>query len=318
MHTKLSDSTIQLGEPIEHRGIVIAPLFPRRQPQAEYLTLEEAIPLGLRVTEVDAAGSVPELLVTNPLEANILLYDGEELIGAKQNRILNVTVLAPAQSETRIPVSCVEEGRWSARSGAFSPAPHTAYHELRRVKADMLSAEPMALGIAQAQVWEEVRSKAARLSAESPTGAEADMFRSREDDLALRRNAFPYLPGQSGTLFALGAQRLCLDYVSRPESFARLYSKLLDGYLLDGIEYAGQKAASAEALDAFIAQVAEAPRSRRRSVGLGDDIRLRRDGVVGSGLELEGELLQLCAFSTDASTAAAHTTIARPARRRSS
>src|SRR6266568_1721103 len=184
MHTKLSDSTIQLGEPVEHRGIVIAPLFPRRQPQAEYLTLEEAIPLGLRVSEVDATGSVPELLVSNPLEANVLLYDGEELIGAKQNRILNVTVLVPAESETRIPVSCVEEGRWSARSSFFAAAGHTAHAGLRRLKAEALSAEPMALGLAQSQVWDEVRGKAARLSAHSPTGAQADVFRSREDDLA--------------------------------------------------------------------------------------------------------------------------------------
>ena len=71
---------------------MIAPLFPRRQPVAEYLTLEDALPLGLRVEEVDGGGSVPELAVHNPLEANVLLYDGEELLGAKQNRILNVTV----------------------------------------------------------------------------------------------------------------------------------------------------------------------------------------------------------------------------------
>src|ERR671930_1654670 len=113
---------IQLGEPVEHRGVVIAPLFPRTDPRAEYLTLEQAIALGFHVTEVDAAGSVPELLAKNPLDANVLLYDGEELLGAKQNRILNVTVLVPAHAETRIPVSCVEQGRWAARSAGFASA----------------------------------------------------------------------------------------------------------------------------------------------------------------------------------------------------
>jgi hypothetical protein len=132
MSPNLSESTFQIGEPVVHRGIVVAPLFPRRQPRADYITLEEAIPLGFRVTEVDAGGAVPELLARNPLDANVLLYDGEELVGAKQNRILNVTVLLPGVSETRIPVSCVEEGRWSARSAAFTAARHTAYPELRR------------------------------------------------------------------------------------------------------------------------------------------------------------------------------------------
>ncbi len=71
---------IQLGDPVEHRGVVIAPLFPRTDPRAEYLTLDEAIPLGFHLTELDAAGSVPELLAKNPLDSNVLLYDGEELL----------------------------------------------------------------------------------------------------------------------------------------------------------------------------------------------------------------------------------------------
>ena len=44
------------------------------------------------------------------------------------------------------------------------------------------------------------------------------------------RQAFPLVPGQSGAALALGDGQLCLDYVSRPAAFARLYPKLLDGY----------------------------------------------------------------------------------------
>src|SRR6266511_802990 len=237
---------IQLGDPVERRGVVIAPLFPRTDPRAEYLTLDEAIPLGFHVTELDAAGSVPELLAKNPLDANVLLYDGEELLGAKQNRILNVTVLVPARSETKIPVSCVEEGRWHARSAHFAP------------------------------------------------GAQADIYRAKPtpDDV---RGAFPLVPGQSGALLALG-DRFCLDYVSRPDAFARLYPKLLEGYLLDAREHAGDRPAEWEA---FLERTLTAPRSRRASAGLGEDVRLAADNLVGSGLELDGELVQLCAFSSD-------------------
>jgi len=56
-------------------------------------------------------------------------------------------------------------------------------------------------------------------------------------------------------LLALG-EDLCLDYVSQPEAFSRLYPKLRAGYLLDA-------------------------------------------RIVGSGLELDDELLQLCAFTGD-------------------
>jgi len=315
MSTNLS-STIQLGEPVVHRGIVIAPLFPRRQPCADYILLEEAIPLGFCVTEVDAAGSAPELLAHSPLDSNVLLYDGEELVGAKQNRILNVTVLVPARSETRVPVSCVEEGRWSARSAAFAAAKHTAYPALRRRKAELLSADPLAHGLAQRDVWEEVSTKAARLHADAPTHAQADIFQARDADLGALRRAFPLAAGQSGAILALGSDALALDYVSRPQAFQSLYPKLLDGYLLDAIERLEGKAADRRALDSFVKLIETAPRSRRASVGLGDDVRLRTGGVVGSGLEVDGELVQLSAFSSDEPARPA-TRVARPSKRAS-
>ena len=49
------------------------------------------------------------------------MLDGEELIGAKQNRILNTTVLVAAHTEVTIPVSCVEQGRWGYRGRQFRP-----------------------------------------------------------------------------------------------------------------------------------------------------------------------------------------------------
>ena len=300
---------IQLGDPVEHSGVVIAPLFPRTDPRAEYLTLDEAIPLGFHVTELDAAGSVPELLAKNPLDSNVLLYDGEELLGAKQNRILNVTVLVPARSETKIPVSCVEEGRWSARSAHFGPSTHTAYPELRRRKAVQLSAAPLEPGAAQAAVWEEVALKSDRLGVHSPTRAQADIYNAKPAPDFLR-DAFPLVPGQSGALLALG-DRFCLDYVSRPDAFARLYPKLLAGYLLDAREHTTDDKPSD--VDAFLERTLKAPRSRRASAGLGEDVRLAADNLVGSGLDLDEELIQLCAFSTD--TRAPRTRITPPSSR---
>jgi ARG and Rhodanese-Phosphatase-superfamily-associated Protein domain len=314
--SQLVIESIQLGEPVEHRGVVVAPLFPRQQPRAEYLTLEEAIPLGFQIAEIDEAGVVPELLAGNPLESNVLLYDGEELLGAKQNRILNVTVLVAAASETRIPVSCVEEGRWSARSAYFDAAKHTAYPELRRRKAERLSADPLALGLAQSEVWASVHEKSSRHGVHSPTHAQADIFKQRQNDFSALRDAFSAAPGQCGALFALGPDHLCLDYVSRPEAFMRLYPKLLEGYLLDAIEGLDIEPANDERLAEFIASITCTARSRRASAALGDDIRLRGEDIVGSGLEYNDELVRLSAFSTARGSSSAATRITRPSWRR--
>lgn len=309
-------SLLQLGEPVEHRGIAVVPLFPRTQPRAEYVTLDEALPLGFRVTEVDEAGVVPELLVENPLDLPVLLYDGEELVGAKQDRILNVTVLVAAASATKIPVSCVEHGRWSRQTEHFAAAPHAAYPELRRRKAEQQLAAPSARGIAQSVVWDAVADKAARLSVRSATDAHSDIFASRERELAALRDAFPPQAGQAGAILLLGAKPVCLDYASRPDAFARLYPKLLDGYLLDALEHLDEKAAGRDGAAAFVADVDEARRARTPSVGLGEDVRLHGRALVGGGVELDGELIQLSAFTNGYGAQRTPARVARPARRR--
>jgi environmental stress-induced protein Ves len=65
----------------------------------------------VEVAEVDESGQFSRLKVINRSDLSVLILDGEELVGAKQNRIVNTTILIAAESVTIIPVSCVEQGR---------------------------------------------------------------------------------------------------------------------------------------------------------------------------------------------------------------
>ena len=307
--------TFQLGEPVEHRGIVVTPLFPARDPVAAYITLDEALPRGLTITEIDAAGSVPELAVINPLGVAVLLYDGEELAGAKQNRILNVSVLVGAGAKLPIPVSCVEQGRWARSTTGFDSASHISHAHLRRRKAELLAAQPLARGIAQSEVWMEIGEKQQRMSVASPTGAARDTFEAYGERLRGLEDAFPLEPGQCGAVLAIGDD-LCLDTVSRPDAFALLWPKLRAGYLLDALERLDQQPTSTERVAGFVDDVTSAAATRGPSAGLGNDVRLRGPRVIGSGLELDGELLQLSAFTSDGGAERAFGRIAQPSRRR--
>ena len=307
--------TFQLGDLVEHRGIVITPLFPARDPVAGYITLDEALPRGLTISETSDAGSVPELAVVNHLDEAVLLYDGEELVGAKQNRILNVSVLVGAGAKLPIPVSCVEQGRWARSSVDFDTAAHISHAHLRRRKAEMLSAQPLARGVAQSEVWAEIGEKQARMSVSSPTGAARDTFVAHGDRLRELEDAFPLQPGQCGAVLAIGGD-LCLDTVSRPGAFALLWPKLRAGYLLDALERLDGAATRMEQVAGFVDEIADAIVTHGPSAGLGSDVRLRGPGVVGSGLDLDGERIQLSAFTSDGGASRAFGRIARPSRRR--
>src|SRR5262245_21648948 len=99
---------VQIGTETTFGNMTMFPLLDGNGGAADYLTLDDAIGRGLvQITEVSGEGSVPNRKLKNESDEAVLLLDGEELIGAKQNRVLNLTILAPANRTIVIPVSCV-------------------------------------------------------------------------------------------------------------------------------------------------------------------------------------------------------------------
>ena len=104
---------ILVGDPIEYESLTVFPLIGRAGSSVNYLLSDEALAAGsVTVEEIGEGGSVPELTVNNQTDGLVLFPEGEELRGAKQNRVLNTSVLVAAKSKIKIPVSCVEQGRW--------------------------------------------------------------------------------------------------------------------------------------------------------------------------------------------------------------
>ena len=126
---------LRLGDPDLHGSLAVFPIF-GPAPQQQYVSFAQGRALGASIKELEHHAEVNDLLVLNPTDHAILLYEGEEVLGAQQNRTFDVSVLVGARSQLQVPVSCVEVGRWDgARHGeSFSPAPQAAYPELRRMK----------------------------------------------------------------------------------------------------------------------------------------------------------------------------------------
>jgi protein-tyrosine phosphatase len=108
-------------------AITVMPLLSGLPERTNYRTAHEAIELDeLQVTELDERGSVPRLRVRNRGQLPVLMIGGEELTGVKQNRIINTTIVVSSGSTLQIPVSCTEQGRWSAseervKASSFMP-----------------------------------------------------------------------------------------------------------------------------------------------------------------------------------------------------
>ena len=114
-------SNINVEQSMDYKDLTLFPLSSEAQSPLSYLLLEDGLREGLvSIREVSSGGSVPELAVENKAGLPTLILDGEELVGAKQNRVANLTMLLPARQTATIPVSCVEQGRWAYDTPEFA------------------------------------------------------------------------------------------------------------------------------------------------------------------------------------------------------
>src|SRR3954447_15990802 len=271
----LPPSTLTVGEPDVVDALAVFPVF-GPDPQLDYASFAQARAAGAHGGELEEGASVNDLLVVNPSDRQVLLYEGEEVVGAQQNRTFDVSVLVGAGAKLTVPVSCVEAGRWDgSRHGAgFSPAPQAAYPSLRRMKNAQARVTNRAV---QSAVWDEVEAKRARHDAASATGALDDVYAHRRGSLDEFRRAVSRRDRQCGALVALGGRFDVLDLVSRSDVFASLHGPPVEGYALDALEAPTRPAPSVDAAETWLFSALEARVEERDGVGLGRDLRLDSD-----------------------------------------
>jgi len=289
---------LRLGAPQAHRNLAFFPLVARAGlgavGKAGYLLLEEALERRLaRVTEVSAAGSVPELAFENTSAEKILLVDGDELVGAKQSRIINISILVGGGKRIPIPVSCVEQGRWSYRSRDFGSAGRALFAKARAKKMGRVSESLRTSGTRhsnQGEVWADIAEKTARFCVDSATGAMEDTYRSRREPLDAYARAFRAEPGQRGAVAAIDGKVVGLELFDSAATFAKYLDKLVKSYALDALETANGKhlAPPAAEVERFLARLQSAAAERFAALGEGEDVRLTGKGVAGGAL-VEGE-----------------------------
>jgi hypothetical protein len=212
------------------------------------------------------------------------------------------SVLVAAESQLVLPVSCVERGRWSFRSRAFSSGNGSPHLALRRLKSRAVH-ESLKRGRGhrsdQGAVWEEIDRKARLHDAPSPTHALQDSRSHLSERLAAFQKLADELPeGTRGVAVGLGDRPVLIEVLAGPRSFAKASRKLLSGYAFEDLASEEQSdAADPSAVRDFIDAASKAPREEHLAVSLGQDVRFEADGISGYALVGEEGVLHATAFA---------------------
>lgn len=274
----------------------------------QYATLDDVLHAGVaEVTEVSEHGSVPELRFVNRGAKPVLIVDGEELVGAKQNRVVNLTILVAAHTSTTIPVSCVEAGRWRAKSRAFTAAPRAQFATGRAKRVAQVTQSLRDRGDRmsdQAEVWAAISEKAARMHARSSTSAMEAIFDRHAASIDAYVNACAPVDRQVGAVFIVNGAVVGFDLFDEAETLRKLLPKLVRSAAVEAIDANGDAPGAHPSrpkpralAEQFLAVAASAPQHVTNGVGLGDDVRITTAGIAGAALVVDGRALHVAAFA---------------------
>ena len=288
---------LRVGDPVRHEALAVFPLFAEANGQVEYRLSDEALAdEQILVEEVSEGGSVPDLLVENKGDQRVLFLDGEELVGAKQNRVLNTSVLVAAHSKIKIPVSCVEQGRWAYKSRFFKSSGSHSSSKLRRALKGSVSRalkEKRGHRSDQGEVWDEVAQMHAFHKVSSPSGAMSDAFDTYQDRIAAFREKVKYVDGAVGMAVAI-ADRVCsVDIFDKPATCQKVWDRMLSGVVFDALE-AGktEKDASTSDVEQLLAAAGDLPWEQAEAVGEGEEYRAEsKRGDHASALALDESVI---------------------------
>jgi hypothetical protein len=320
-------ASVREGEPLRSGALTFIPLLPAEGHASRptgYLPLEEALERDLVAITEQAQASVPELLAVSQADAPVVLVGGEQVVGGLQNRVLNTTILLAPHVNLRIPVTCVESGRWSDAPDSYeveeteeAPAAgaprsrkvraftsdETAYASLRMKHYRAVSGTLASGGghrSDQGVVWSEVAERMEATGSYSPSSAMHALYKTPERAHKLRETvaALKRPDGALGFVATLNGRTLGAELFADEALAAAYWEKLARSYAVEALDadaVAPEATASAGESrlleDALAAEIQVHP-----SPGLGEDARLSGAHVTGAGLAVDGLAIHLSLF----------------------
>jgi len=296
--------TLEFRAPATAGSLALIPLLRRASTTSaerpDYLLYQQAQDMGvISIDEIDEAGAVNELRVNNRANTPVLLVEGEVLLGMKQSRVLNLTILVPAQTNLTVPVSCVEAGRWRATSAEavgksdVHLAPSVRAAKTVTVARSMRSARTFASD--QGAVWAGVDQVLDRHGAHAPSRSYADLAASDASRFTQIARSVEPEPGQVGVIACVGGRVACVDVFESPQVLAALWEGLVASYQAEAM-LADGRPAKPEGARRWFRSIAAGSASVGPDIGLGVHVMVVAPDVEAAALVHENRIIHLSAF----------------------
>lgn len=288
---------VQVGNAIEYKNLKIFPVITTKILSTQnYVTLDQASDKGwLKIKEI-GSGQVNAVEIKNIGGQPVFIMTGEMITGAKQDRMLNQDILLPAKSGwIRVPVFCVEHGRWVSVSSEFKSGELLVPNAVRS-KAKIHES--------QAEVWDEIAASQDMLGIASGTEAVRANYENKEiqekvSDYVKKFEKIPNLSKSTiGVVVTSGSNIICLDLFANNNLLKKLWKKLIKSYAMDAISGTTGSVEKSDIED-FLEAFDQANYIFSGTPGLGQLLKIESDFGKGSVLLYESAVIHMDFFPTD-------------------
>lgn len=206
-------------------------------------TLTEA--LQENIIEIKETSVVANLQFINKSKnSKIIICEGEIVKGGRQNRVINVTMILDEESETIVPTSCVEQGRWSFVSdktnfeSVVCASPTLQADLSKSVDINMRSSREsgnIMYCSNQSQTWTSVSCSSTSHGSSSSSSDYTKIYEDREKDINDYYDKLKDHFKDCAGIIAIIGKKLVFSIADSKEMFMPQFEKLLKSYIIDAL-----------------------------------------------------------------------------------
>ena len=288
-----------VSEPVEKNNITAFFLSSIEKNNNKYLSFSEAIAKNqVQISEVNKKGLVTKLSVSNKSSDNIIILNGELIIGTqiRQDRIVDSTVLIPGYATVLINTFCGEQYRWSPKLSNKISTPESLYFSSGRANN---AADTNTKLSKQCRIWSEISEKISDFNVKSFTNSVDQIYKKKKVNVEEIVNFFKIPSEAVGVVLGINNQLVNIDIFSNNCMLQIYLPKIIRSIALDSFKKISKKSyLKKKDVHRFLRQIHQANKQKRKVVEgtLGEELQFNSESVAGSILYHKEQTVHFSAF----------------------
>jgi len=288
-----------VSEPVEKNNITAFFLSSIEKNNNKYLSFSEAIAKNqVQISEVNKKGLVTKLSVSNKSSDNIIILNGELIIGSqiRQDRIVDNTVLIPGYATVLINTFCGEQYRWSPKLSNKISTPESLYFSSGRANN---AADTNTKLSKQCRIWSEISEKISDFNVKSFTNSVDQIYKKKKVNVEEIVNFFKIPSEAVGVVLGINNQLVNIDIFSNNCMLQIYLPKIIRSIALDSFKKIIKRSyLKKKDVHRFLRQIHQANKQKRQVVegALGEELQFNSESVAGSILYHKEQTVHFSAF----------------------